>query len=278
MPWEIVVVDNGSTDETRSVVGSFVGLPLRYVYEAVPGIAAALNAGVGFSTADYFLRVDDDVVVPDNWLHSMSSALAAGQADVIAGGVRIAPHLNLSWLETWHRVVVGCSTETMSDSEPFTAPGPNMAFTRRAFEATGGFDAHLGGGGLGCGEDNLFTLQVRAAGLKVKGLTAVQVEHHFPAERLSRKGIVQRAQASGRSDAFIAYHWFHRDVRYARLKAWTFRLLTIRPSRRPVGKELSRLVRRGYHMQMAEMSGQSRIYTGQKPPPVAGDLHRNEDS
>lgn len=69
--WEVIVVDNRSTDATRDLVGvlrrSFP-VPLRYLHEPQPGPAAARNAGLRSALADHVLFLDDDIRVPDEYL------------------------------------------------------------------------------------------------------------------------------------------------------------------------------------------------------------------
>jgi GT2 family glycosyltransferase len=64
-PLEIIVVDNGSTDDTRAVVASHAA---RYVYEPVPNRGLARNRGLATATGSHVLFIDDDVVLPPQFL------------------------------------------------------------------------------------------------------------------------------------------------------------------------------------------------------------------
>ena len=64
-PAEIIVVDNGSTDGTRTIVEQH---GVRYEYEPVANRARARNRGVSAATGSYLLFVDDDVVVPAGFM------------------------------------------------------------------------------------------------------------------------------------------------------------------------------------------------------------------
>ena len=100
---EIVVVDNGSTDHTQAVVLELVGLlgataphgrfELRYVVEPLPGQAHARNRGMAEARGDLLLWTDDDVRVPTSWIVEMTRPLRCGDADAVAGEVKIPPHL-----------------------------------------------------------------------------------------------------------------------------------------------------------------------------------------
>lgn len=96
-PWELVLVDNGSTDETLALAERFAGrLPLRAVdASARPGQAFALNAGVREARATRVAFCDADDEVADGWLAALADALAAH--DLVAGRHDVDA-LNPPWL------------------------------------------------------------------------------------------------------------------------------------------------------------------------------------
>ena len=70
--YEVVVVDNNSTDATREVVGRFMGSGIvRYEFEARQGLSAARNHGVAMSRAGILAFTDDDVRVDSTWVRSI---------------------------------------------------------------------------------------------------------------------------------------------------------------------------------------------------------------
>jgi len=65
----VIVVDNGSTDNTKEVVLNFKDkLNIKYVYEVQSGIPYARNAGIRNATKDIIAFIDDDCVADRNWL------------------------------------------------------------------------------------------------------------------------------------------------------------------------------------------------------------------
>src|SRR5687767_259622 len=75
-PWEVIVVNNGSTDETELVLDAFVDrLPLRRVFEPAPGQSHARNAAVRQASGDYVIWTDDDVLVDAAWLIAYERAI-----------------------------------------------------------------------------------------------------------------------------------------------------------------------------------------------------------
>lgn len=85
--WELLVVDNGSTDDTADTIVAFADrLPVRRVFEATPGLSNARNAGVRESRGEFVLWTDDDVLVDENWLAAWSRAFRNHPDTVVFGG------------------------------------------------------------------------------------------------------------------------------------------------------------------------------------------------
>src|ERR1043165_9240448 len=74
---ELIVIDNGSTDQTRAVVkesGHLLGRRLRYVFEPKQGLSHGRNRGIQEARGDIILFTDDDVTVERHWLVRMKEA------------------------------------------------------------------------------------------------------------------------------------------------------------------------------------------------------------
>lgn len=76
-PWEVIVVDNNSSDNTREVVEGVKSfpVPLRYIFEKEQGRSAALNAGIRAAQGEILAVTDDDVRVDPHWLTNSERAL-----------------------------------------------------------------------------------------------------------------------------------------------------------------------------------------------------------
>jgi glycosyltransferase involved in cell wall biosynthesis len=149
---ELIVVDNGSSDDTQAVIASAARTgqhaSLRSVWEPTAGLSVARNAGAAAARGEYVLYTDDDVRVKKGW----TDALVAGfrldnQVGAVAG--RIVPEWETappSWLSEWiaHLVALhdyGLSTKELGEAEP--PIGANMA-VRRELILRLPFDTSLG--------------------------------------------------------------------------------------------------------------------------------------
>jgi len=195
--WEVIVIDNNCTDNTRDVVMSRIAgfpVPLRYVFEQRQGRSAALNAGFTATTAPLLLYTDDDVHVAKGWLRAGAEALAAGW-DYVGGPVSPmweAPRP--AWL---HHTLYGTIAILDYGAEPFVFEerrrvplGANMGARRDLLERIGGFRADLGRSNgkkiLGQEVPELLA-RARAAGARGRYLPAMHVDHHVPAARLTKR-------------------------------------------------------------------------------------------
>jgi GT2 family glycosyltransferase len=141
--WELVVVDNGSTDATLEIVESYRNrLPALVVVEASdrPGMAHAINVGVRAATGDAVLFVNDDDIVADGWLGAMGAALR--DHDAVAGALEF-DRLN----EPWAVAVRGRpQSEGLMRFElgqlPF-AFAATLGVSKRLHDEIGGFDDEL---------------------------------------------------------------------------------------------------------------------------------------
>jgi glycosyltransferase involved in cell wall biosynthesis len=199
--WDVIVVDNNSTDETRASVEqrqeSFP-VPLHYVFEPRQGRSWALNAGVEASAAPILVFTDDDVLVGDEWLDAAVAPLLGEEFDYTGGPVRpIWAARKPAWLD--ERGNLGGTIAVKHHGHvPFifeerrkTPLGANMAVHRRLFDCAGLFNVTLGRTGsskqlLGQ-EVPEFLARARAAGRRGLYVPSMTVDHHVPSERLTKR-------------------------------------------------------------------------------------------
>lgn len=108
--WELVVVDNNSTDSTKEVCLGFEDrLPIRVVTEKKQGHSYSRNCAIDHANGDYIVWTDDDVLVAPNWLSVYDSAIDR-YTDVAFFGGKIIPyfeHKIPKWVDAHWEICVG---------------------------------------------------------------------------------------------------------------------------------------------------------------------------
>jgi len=135
VPWEIVVVDNGSTDGTRCLIEQHLETMPHLTLVHAPeekSIARARNVGAANARGEIFLFCDGDDIVAPGWLAAMTRAL--GRHEFVVGQVEVST-LNIDEPEKYGNNGTG---DTLLNFLPY-AIGCNFGVSRRAFESVGGF-------------------------------------------------------------------------------------------------------------------------------------------
>jgi glycosyltransferase involved in cell wall biosynthesis len=219
---ELLVIDNGSTDNTRAVVNEtrLDNLKLRYVSEPKPGQSLARNTGLSAAQGEIILFTDDDVRPAPDWLEKMVTPLMEGTCDAVVGTVREAGHLQRSWMEPFHKVWVAIPAGN-GDTERELV-GANMGFRRSVLQRVPAFDTELGAGALGFGEETLFSWQLCEAGYRLRKVSDAVIVHHFEPSRLRHSQWLADARKRGHTSAYLLHHWQHGAVKNPLLRASYF--------------------------------------------------------
>jgi glucosyl-dolichyl phosphate glucuronosyltransferase len=196
--WEVLVVDNRSTDQTPAVVKEFVDRypgRFRYILESQQGKSHALNTGIRESRGDVLAFIDDDVTVPPTWLWNLTKALTNNDWAGAGGRTQLAEPLTPPrWLALSGRYSLGSVLAAVFDlgDEPcqLDAPpyGVNMAYRKDMFEKYGLFRADLGPrpGNEIRNEDTEFGRRLMAAGERLRYEPSAIVYHPAPKNRVRR--------------------------------------------------------------------------------------------
>jgi glycosyltransferase involved in cell wall biosynthesis len=186
--YEIVVVDNASTDATKAVVAQAATespVPVRYYYHEVPGPAPARNRGLAEARGSWLAFFDDDELATPDWLRQLHRAAVETGAPVVGGAMLLdVPPEEYQRLGRFVRRTLLREIDYYPNSQPYTErhlPGTNNALVARSvFDAVGTFAAGASGG-----TDSDFFLRVRAAGMLIYYTPEAVVGHRIPPNRLT---------------------------------------------------------------------------------------------
>jgi len=180
---EIIVVDNGSTDEThrwldaqreQNQSGGLIILD-----EPRPGKSNALNRALSVARGEIFMVLDDDVVIQSNCLAKHAEAhtatqFAAIQGRILAGKDSLGNPADANRLREYNIPLIDYGEEIVAIRG---LTGTNMSFKRVVFEKVGFFDPRLGPGAAGFSEDTEYSIRIRKAGFKI-GYTPHAIVYH----------------------------------------------------------------------------------------------------
>jgi len=195
--WEVVVVDNNSTDDTRATVEAAARdfpVPLRYVFEREQGRSPALNAGIRAARGAVIATTDDDVRVEPDWLDRAAEGLSRLHCDYVGG--RVLPIWGATppaWLpdrggKHWAVIALLDYGPRPIEFGARVPLGVNMAFRRDAFDRAGLLDPQTGrrAGTLLGQEVREWCIRARAAGLRGCYVPEMAVRHIIPSSRLKK--------------------------------------------------------------------------------------------
>jgi glycosyltransferase involved in cell wall biosynthesis len=211
--YEILVVDNGSTDETPEVVKEFHDrAPIWYVREQRIGLCIARNTGWRAAAGHYIAFLDDDAVARPGWLRAISEAFQDGLEIGVVGG-RVYPIWEVdppSWLaDDVARVLTiidwGPNNKIITDLQHEWVAGANMAIPKTVLSEVGGFHPSLDrvGNNLLSSGDVFLQKQILRNGLFCRYVPKIAVDHQVPASRLNQRWFKERFFWQGVSEAII---------------------------------------------------------------------------
>jgi GT2 family glycosyltransferase len=225
LSWEVVVVDNNSTDATASVAGNFCASDeqhFRYAFEGRQGKSFALNTAIKLARGRILAFTDDDALLPADWI--------ARIADEFRSDPRLAGLGGRVELYRSDDAAVGTrrgTTRFTLDPNHFSADnipiiGCNMAMKREVIDALGGFETGLGPGAkAGVGEDLDFLYRALRSGYKIVYTPDVHVFHDHGRQTKTAIDRVKRNYIAGRG----GFYWKHirsGDRYVAKLAFWRF--------------------------------------------------------
>ncbi len=163
--YEIVIVDNNSTDSTPEVVLEYSRnhQNVRYVLETKQGLSNARNRGWREAHGEFVAYLDDDCKAPDQWLSTAKKLIVREAPDVVGGPYYAFYHSTkpLWWKDSYRSIEHAETARELVDGEYLS--GGNIIFCKEILEKLGGFDPRYGMAGdkLAFGEETVLLKKIR---------------------------------------------------------------------------------------------------------------------
>lgn len=219
--WELILVDNRSTDNTADVAQNVWGqgpAPLKIVREEKQGLSFARLAGLHAATGEIIALVDDDNWLPPSWLQSVHQLFSEHPDVTIAGGpidavCAIDPP---SWFQSYcgNYVIVDLAENSQYMQRPL--PGAGLCLRRRAWLSLieSGFQSLLTdrkGNSLSSGGDAELCYALMIQGHKVYYEKKLRISHFLEAHRLQWSYLLRLQRAFGQQSVILdAYDQVYR--------------------------------------------------------------------
>ncbi len=248
--YEIVLVNNNSTDSTESICRQFQAdypqVDFRYFVEMNQGLSYARNRGVKESRGDILIFVDDDATVFDHYLSSINLFFQAHPGVGACGGpiVPVYEAEKPKWLSHYTEQLIGGALYEGDKVKPFRngkyPGGGNSAFRREIFEKYGLFNVELGRKGtglIGAEEKDLYDRLTRGKEAFYY-LPQMGIHHYIPEKKLTEAHFKELTYSIGKSERIrtkAVSDKAYRGRLFAECKKWAgsfvlFFLYTIRLS------------------------------------------------
>jgi GT2 family glycosyltransferase len=183
---EIIVVDNGSTDDTAGILTAWAGaspVPVRTLSEQCAGRARALNRAVRAAEGELLAFTDDDCKLHSDYVNDLLRHASGDTALVLRGG-RIELGDPTDWpfaIDSNPVRMQWCRTANSVRDENVQGKiiGCNMTMHRALVEHLGPFDEDFGpGSSIGSGDDTEYAIRAYLAGVTLEHVPDMTVFHH----------------------------------------------------------------------------------------------------
>jgi GT2 family glycosyltransferase len=194
--YEVIVVDDGSTDATATIARTY---DCRLIRTQQRGLASARNTGLAAATGEIVAYIDDDAYPDQHWLTYLAAAfLSTSHAGV--GGPNIAPSGDGPIAECVAHAPGGPVHVLVTDREAEHIPGCNMAFRKACLEVIGGFDPQF----RTAGDDVDVCWRLQERGWTLGFHPTAMVWHH---RRNSIRAYWRQQIGYGRAEAMLERKW-----------------------------------------------------------------------
>jgi GT2 family glycosyltransferase len=193
--YEVILVDDGSTDNTAEIAAKFPNV--RYIHQTNHGLSHARNTGATAAKGNVFAYTDSDCMADPDWLYYLIGTLTSGDYAGV-GGPNVSPPARNSIQACVAAAPGGPSHVLLTDTEAEHIPGCNMAFYRWAFENVGGFDPEY----LKAGDDVDFCWRLQQAGFVIAFSPTAIVWHH---RRFTLREFLKQQEGYGEAESLLRF-------------------------------------------------------------------------
>jgi glycosyltransferase involved in cell wall biosynthesis len=221
LKWELVVVDNASTDRTSAVVAAFSAAcdhPVQTILQQGRGVSSAKNAGWRSTRSAIVVCIDDDCYPEADYLDAIFECFSADPKLGFVGG-RILLHDPTDRRITIQESLEPLSLPPASFIRPGLIQGANVAYRRAALTEVGGFDQWFGAGALYSGDETELLARISSAGWNGAYDPRPLVYHHHGRKTSTDERRLMRWYDRGRG-AYYAKCILNKRMRGVYFKNW----------------------------------------------------------
>ena len=191
--YEVVVVSDGSTDDSAAIARSYPGV--RVIETKNRGLSSARNAAAQAASGEIVAYIDDDAIPDPDWLTHLAASFAC-EENVAAGGPNVPPPGAGRIAQAVANAPGGPTHVLIGDREAEHIPGCNMAIRRRSLQQIGGFDPQF----RVAGDDVDVCWRLLEAGGRIAFNAGAVVCHH---RRGTVRGYLRQQQNYGKAEALL---------------------------------------------------------------------------
>jgi GT2 family glycosyltransferase len=193
--YEVILVDDGSTDDTSYIAGQFPWV--RYIHQSNQGLSHARNTGATAAKGEVFAYTDSDCMVDTDWLYYLIGTLVSGDYAGV-GGPNVTPPAQ-NWIQACVAAAPGGPSHVLlTDVIAEHIPGCNMAFYRWAFESVRGFDTEY----RKAGDDVDFCWRIQQAGWVIAFSPTAIVWHY---RRFTLRAFLKQQDGYGEAESLLRF-------------------------------------------------------------------------
>ncbi len=224
--FEVLVIDNNSTDNTKDIVKSFYRkLNLRYVFEKKQGLSNARNRGVAEASGEFLAFVDDDAILPSDWLRQLSFVIKKYNPSIFGGPIfPYYNHKKPKWFLDKYEIRKISNNKRFLKKTEFLS-GSNMVFHYKIFQRIGYFKTDFGmlGKKISLGEESELLARAHKSNVRIFYVPNLYVLHFTPLYKMSVLYMAERYFISSKS----AFYFLSSDKFIANLRLFVVGLFEL---------------------------------------------------